>query len=713
MSPSTYGVRVRPEAGFRQTTAALVPPLQFGPFREGNSYASPWSVAGVRYRVGLFVVGLVLIQRSVGERYERRALGAGQLPLAAAIRRGCEAFVQRIRIDISNGSNAETRKMKNRYRSSYSLLTAVMFVAMLWIAAACPTVSHAEILVSGGEGRIARFDEATLTYLGDFGVSQPGSGYEDIAFGPDGKLYVAEYWFDRVQRFFPDGSLDSSYSCPIARPYQLAFDSAGTLYVTGDVGVLHRELYRCAADGTLLGAVGSGLAATRLGPDGYFYFSDARGSSVIRFRPDGSDVSVVVDLPGHPGGLDFASNGDLYIALSDPSSTPAEEAIHPIYRWNPTNGLSYFTSVPGPSEIQFDQAGDLIVATHGYLAQFHRVHPDGTYETVQTTLVQTFFLAVTPRMNTQPVADNQTLPIAKNTPIAITLVATDLDGDPLTYQVVTLPAHGTLGGSAPNLTYTPAKAFAGTDSFTFKANDGHVDSNVATVRISVGRPLLFFPLHGFTPYTARISAVFDHSNPPSNPQHPEGTAPNYCPNGGVMAFTGEEAKQPVPGDVAVLSPSGKCKGDSLFSYTRPGGFPSLTNEVTYTGTVSSTVLNYDGHTGYDYPAGEGIAVYAAASGTVTLKPEFYQVDIEHVNGFSTHYEHLKEFKVAPGVFVTGGETVIGLVGDKGATKGAFHLHFTVKYQGNRVDPYGWKGPAGSTSPCPCDQGNLWQDAPNH
>ena len=33
--------------------------------------------------------------------------------------------------------------------------------------------------------------------------------------------------------------------------------------------------------------------------------------------------------------------------------------------------------------------------------------------------------------------------------------------------------------------YTPAANFNGTDSFTYKANDGDADSNVATVTITV------------------------------------------------------------------------------------------------------------------------------------------------------------------------------------------------------------------------------------
>src|SRR5207244_2651758 len=53
------------------------------------------------------------------------------------------------------------------------------------------------------------------------------------------------------------------------------------------------------------------------------------------------------------------------------------------------------------------------------------------------------------------------------------------------YSVVASPAHGTLSGSAPDVTYTPNADYNGADSFTFKANDGTVDSNIATVSIAV------------------------------------------------------------------------------------------------------------------------------------------------------------------------------------------------------------------------------------
>ena len=60
----------------------------------------------------------------------------------------------------------------------------------------------------------------------------------------------------------------------------------------------------------------------------------------------------------------------------------------------------------------------------------------------------------------------------EDTAKAITLAATDAEGSTLTYTIVAAPAHGTLSGTAPALTYTPAANYNGPDSFTFKANDG-------------------------------------------------------------------------------------------------------------------------------------------------------------------------------------------------------------------------------------------------
>jgi hypothetical protein len=84
-----------------------------------------------------------------------------------------------------------------------------------------------------------------------------------------------------------------------------------------------------------------------------------------------------------------------------------------------------------------------------------------------------------------PVARSPAPTTAEDTALPVTLDATDPDGDPLTYSLVDGPAHGTLTGVPPTLTYTPDPDYNGPDSFTFTASDGLSTSNTATVSITV------------------------------------------------------------------------------------------------------------------------------------------------------------------------------------------------------------------------------------
>ncbi|MEA2138176.1 MAG: hypothetical protein QOG56_1326, partial [Solirubrobacteraceae bacterium] len=84
-----------------------------------------------------------------------------------------------------------------------------------------------------------------------------------------------------------------------------------------------------------------------------------------------------------------------------------------------------------------------------------------------------------------PVATPQTVTTVEDTAAAITLAGSDPDGDPLTFAIAAAPAHGVLGGTAPNLTYTPVADYEGPDAFTFTVSDGSLISATATVSITV------------------------------------------------------------------------------------------------------------------------------------------------------------------------------------------------------------------------------------
>ena len=83
-----------------------------------------------------------------------------------------------------------------------------------------------------------------------------------------------------------------------------------------------------------------------------------------------------------------------------------------------------------------------------------------------------------------PVAQDMSASTGEDTPINITLAASDPEGESLTYTILEVNnATVTLNGNVAN--YTPNAHFNGTDTFTYYANDGTSDSNIATVTMTV------------------------------------------------------------------------------------------------------------------------------------------------------------------------------------------------------------------------------------
>ncbi len=105
---------------------------------------------------------------------------------------------------------------------------------------------------------------------------------------------------------------------------------------------------------------------------------------------------------------------------------------------------------------------------------------DGTVD----SNVATVSLTITP-VNDAPVANDQSDTLDEDTQTFITPAATDVDGDALTYTVVTGPQHGSVDVASGTFRYTPAADYDGPDSFTYHANDGTADSNDATVTLTV------------------------------------------------------------------------------------------------------------------------------------------------------------------------------------------------------------------------------------
>jgi len=87
-----------------------------------------------------------------------------------------------------------------------------------------------------------------------------------------------------------------------------------------------------------------------------------------------------------------------------------------------------------------------------------------------------------------PTASSSSVMTAEDVPVSSILTASDAEGDPLTFSVVSNGSMGTAtitNAAAGAFTYTPSTDAFGTDSFTFKANDGSSDSNTATVTVTI------------------------------------------------------------------------------------------------------------------------------------------------------------------------------------------------------------------------------------
>jgi large repetitive protein len=187
-------------------------------------------------------------------------------------------------------------------------------------------------------------------------------------------------------------------------------------------------------------------------------------------------------------------------------------------------------------------------------------------------------------VNDAPVASNGTLTTNEDTPANATLVATDIDGNPLAYSLVDITnAHGTVqitNAATGAYTYTPSGNYNGSASFTFKANDGLADSNTATVNITV------------------------------NPVNDAPTASN-----GTLT-TNEDT--PATGTLVATDVDGNALTFSLVDITNAHGLVLI---IPGTGAYSYTPdANYNGPASFTFKANDGLLDSNIATVNITVNP---------------------------------------------------------------------------------------------
>lgn len=107
-----------------------------------------------------------------------------------------------------------------------------------------------------------------------------------------------------------------------------------------------------------------------------------------------------------------------------------------------------------------------------------------------TSAVATINLTIK-AVNDAPEGVTQNLKTNQNTALPLTLRATDVENDRLTYRINQSPTNGTLSSiSGASLRYTPKTGYVGTDSFLFIAKDASKNSTATSVTITVSKPTL-------------------------------------------------------------------------------------------------------------------------------------------------------------------------------------------------------------------------------
>jgi uncharacterized protein (TIGR03437 family) len=186
----------------------------------------------------------------------------------------------------------------------------------------------------------------------------------------------------------------------------------------------------------------------------------ATGQSITAIEATGRSIVLAgTDTETSPANLSFT------VTVNPTHGTLTGTA--PNLTYTPTAGYS------GPDSLQFT------VTDRGFPDNCGA--PGTACAAAKTSSAATVAITVTP-VNSAPVANAQSTTTAEDTAKAIVLTASDVEtlAANLSYTISTPPAHGTLTGTAPNLTYTPASNYNGPDSFQFTVTDRGDPDNCGT-----------------------------------------------------------------------------------------------------------------------------------------------------------------------------------------------------------------------------------------
>lgn len=287
------------------------------------------------------------------------------------------------------------------------------------------------------------------------------------------------------------------------------------------------DSYSVLTDETLMVAA-PGVLANDSDPDGdeltaVLLTNPTHGA--LTFNVDGSFIyTPTVGFAGTDSFTYRASDGDklsnaAVVGIEVINENNAPTAVPDAYELNEDEPL--VVAAPGILENDHDPDGDplsaelVLAPLNGMLS----LQVDGSFIYTPTThfhgadsftyrvsdgLVFSSETAVTLTINAvndDPVAMDDAYELAQDTVLEISAPGVlvndeDVDGDGLTAVLETLPSHGDLTLQADgSFTYTPHTGFSGTDSFTYRAEDGQGGSTLATVTITVSETAVFYRVY--------------------------------------------------------------------------------------------------------------------------------------------------------------------------------------------------------------------------
>jgi VCBS repeat-containing protein len=251
-----------------------------------------------------------------------------------------------------------------------------------------------------------------------------------------------------------------------------------------------------------------------------------------------------------------------------------------------------------------------------------------------------------------PVGPDPTFTVVQGTTLTEQLVATDPQGDPLTYSLVTPPAFGTLtlnpdGSFTYTATNNPLEENYGTVTFQYLVDDGQGGQDTGTVTITV-------------------AADYVGDDNPNAPKAGTTLNDTFTGMGGLDVFDGAGGNDTLIGGTGDDTLTGG-PGSDTFTYDVADGYDTITDfatgtdELRITGTLPGTTTLTVVESGAYFGAiagqtGPGIILHCDTSGPTDQWRVIYDPDVGHFDSMSPSETYLVNLGSNP---IDSGDVVLG------------------------------------------------------